>query len=612
MSAMPKLLIFHDRKVLIKEGDVIPVGRASVKNKISSQPDNLIFDNPVLSREHAIVYMDNGHVYVKDERSTHGSIYYSPDGTRHQLSAHVPQLLGDKGKLNLGADVLRGSDVYKKVSGTIGLFDSPATPPTKTSIDLFPVVTRDVTSVDIDEDDTRSEMTCESHDRKSDVPLFVPAHNSNVTLGDVASKSFVRFDDDSKTEVKNVLVDDLFSRIVQTETDADFELEVVRAKERSLAAKRKEILGIMVARRLSKAKAEAEQKEKLAEVMALSPQPNFAHLTSDTHPCERTEGLTALLNNDQEVERSSFEEQAVDTHISDGIPLVRNQPTEHLMVDLETGGTSSHMRITDDWAWLGHSVSRGHPDRDLRAIWEGSSSSASEAPSEYDTRALAKEAGEEIYYPGALESLNAAVERPYSPGDYDDDYPRPEDFSSSHDLIAAGDTPSRLTIRNHEVEWQKWDEFTDESDHESEADPGRSVSGQMTGQGSVGPAGADQSSAMIDVLSEYEPHNEHFVPDTLQNSSEKFQVQEVDTGGTRSDGVQQLTRPTSVIANDYRQCLKRSAPDAQPDDNVSVTKRVKAELPTISWSASLKRTALGMLLGAGLTFGSLAALGASG
>lgn len=87
-------------------GQSIPVGRSSIRTKSLAAADNLFFDNPVISRKHATIYMSNGNLYLKDEGSTHGTSYSANGLPAYLLSTGVPQLLCDKSTVHFGTDVV--------------------------------------------------------------------------------------------------------------------------------------------------------------------------------------------------------------------------------------------------------------------------------------------------------------------------------------------------------------------------------------------------------------------------------------------------------------------------------------------------------------------------
>lgn len=83
------------------------VGRSSARTGQVAANDNLFFDNPVISRKHAVVFMANDNLYIEDTGSTHGTKYCSKLADAFELQPHKAEVLSDKGMLHLGVDVVR-------------------------------------------------------------------------------------------------------------------------------------------------------------------------------------------------------------------------------------------------------------------------------------------------------------------------------------------------------------------------------------------------------------------------------------------------------------------------------------------------------------------------
>ena len=98
---------YHERKLTLRPGNRITVGRASKnlqKPELMTAPNNAFIDSPVISRAHAAL---TGHssppaVYIADNGSMHGTLL---NGNR--LDAHRPTKLKNGDLLQFGADVTR-------------------------------------------------------------------------------------------------------------------------------------------------------------------------------------------------------------------------------------------------------------------------------------------------------------------------------------------------------------------------------------------------------------------------------------------------------------------------------------------------------------------------
>ncbi|KAI1933367.1 hypothetical protein LOZ66_006494 [Ophidiomyces ophidiicola] len=91
--------------------------RVESKNLIAA-PDNLWFDNPVLSRNHAefAIAIQNKDVYIMDTNSMHGTWL---NGVK--LSCERRALLMDGDHITFGADVTRGHDIYAPLKVHVSL-----------------------------------------------------------------------------------------------------------------------------------------------------------------------------------------------------------------------------------------------------------------------------------------------------------------------------------------------------------------------------------------------------------------------------------------------------------------------------------------------------------
>ncbi|EGD72765.1 hypothetical protein PTSG_04495 [Salpingoeca rosetta] len=93
----------------------ILVGRA-VPNKQAPAPDNAIFENKVLSRSHAEIWLENNLVYIKDTKSSNGTYVNAKRLSKsNEESAPVQLKTGDQ--VRLGVDVVESkSAVHRRLT----------------------------------------------------------------------------------------------------------------------------------------------------------------------------------------------------------------------------------------------------------------------------------------------------------------------------------------------------------------------------------------------------------------------------------------------------------------------------------------------------------------
>ncbi|KAJ8608097.1 hypothetical protein MRB53_039846 [Persea americana] len=129
VTLVPKDTTQESRELTLGVGKPIIIGRASskaIKNQIAA-PDNALFENPVISRQHARLEWrtslnNHNHFTITDLASTHGT--YVNDV---QLTHDQPHPLRDGDMIRLGASVSKGSGMFLSqdvVSSTDHIQDS--------------------------------------------------------------------------------------------------------------------------------------------------------------------------------------------------------------------------------------------------------------------------------------------------------------------------------------------------------------------------------------------------------------------------------------------------------------------------------------------------------
>ena len=108
---------FISRTLTLTEHDHVLIGRSSKhRQDASPQPDNALFDCPVVSRTHAKFYTSGTDVIVSDIGSLHGTYV---NGCR--LLANKPHKLKNFDTISLGSDIVIGDQQYQSQVFQIGM-----------------------------------------------------------------------------------------------------------------------------------------------------------------------------------------------------------------------------------------------------------------------------------------------------------------------------------------------------------------------------------------------------------------------------------------------------------------------------------------------------------
>ncbi|KXS11230.1 hypothetical protein M427DRAFT_60804 [Gonapodya prolifera JEL478] len=148
---------FSTKRIELRETPV-KVGRKA-SPKVSPATDNAIFESKVLSRAHAEIWADGGHVYIKDVGSSNGT-FVNGGRLSEEGATSTPRELRTGDSLDFGIDICHedGTTImYKKVSAKVRV---------ESTVEQI-TMTGDVVQVMalVEENISRALMTCEQLDK---------------------------------------------------------------------------------------------------------------------------------------------------------------------------------------------------------------------------------------------------------------------------------------------------------------------------------------------------------------------------------------------------------------------------------------------------------------